>query len=1099
MVSVSTVLNNMSSSIVGYIGAIRGEVLIVRALGGRSVAQKGDPIYENDVLATNDDAVALVYSENGGVLTLGRSATIQFNPSLTQKIDHEYTNASFGLGQETSLEQLEQLIANGENIESLLATTSAPKSILDDELSSKTHQSTFQADATSVVVWHRVGDELVPVRRFKTPDSNPDFFGNPIGNNPNTDPSEIPINAQPETTPLNLKATNDSLLVAEDSSDNVGSVAANDISLNGGALSYSLLLGSTTLHGDLVFNSDGTYTYTPNENFHGADSFQYVVTDLTNNETATQTVNITVTAVNDQPSAILDAFIVDEDTVLAASVLANDSDIDGDTLTVNTSPVVDVSHGSLLLNSDGSFTYTPNADFHGVDSFQYEVNDGHGGTSQAVANITVNSIVDIPTANDDSYTTNEDTPLTTTLVNDVLTNDSHGDGADMTVNTTPVNNVSHGVLVLNADGTFTYTPNANFHGVDSFIYEVSDGSGGIAQATATITVESIADLTSSSEIEVTNEDTPLVSTVSTGESTTSGGALTYSLVSGPSNGSFLSAIDLHSGNYTYQPNADFFGSDSFQYLVTDTSSGESSVETVSITVNPVVDLSGTDDGLVVPYNTLTAGDVAANDSTTSSGGDINLTFTQLTEPANGALVFNAGGTYTYNPTGVGVEGGADSFTYLVTDPASGESSVQTVNITVNPANTPPEGTDGEATIDEDTSYTLLVADFGFSDVVEGDDFTGVRIDTLPAAGTLALLGVAVTIGQIITTAAIAAGDLIFTPVANANGTPYSSFTFSVQDSAGSIDTTPNTFTLNVNPISDLPIAENDNYDVIQDTPFVATLANGVLLNDSDADGDTLTVDTTPVANVSNGVLILNADGTFTYTPNLDFNGTDSFVYEIDDGTGNTTQATANITVDYVSSTIEGTSAADSLVGAALSDDDIYSGGVSSGSENVQGVEGDAIEAQSKHVNSGNDRLIFDADDAFSDNAKASGDGGASGHIRIRDFTVGDITIDKDADTLVLGDFLRAGDPDFDGTAADAVRFFHFVNDKLIYIDREGGLGSAGDSARDLIDGSYRGIAGGASLFLEFKGGAFDATPLGETLNTEAQIQQLMDYGFFDFG
>jgi hypothetical protein len=304
------------------------------------------------------------------------------------------------------------------------------------------------------------------------------------------------------------------------------------------------------------------------------------------------------------------------------------------------------------------------------------------------------------------------------------------------------------------------------------------------------------------------------------------------------------------------------------------------------------------------------------------------------------------------------------------------------------------------------------------------------------------------------------------------------------------------FTFNVTPIGDLPVAVDDSYNVLVNTPFSTTLANGVLLNDSDIDGDALTVNTTPVTDVTGGVLVLNVDGTFTYTPNLDFNGADSFVYEISDG-ATTTQATANITVDYISNTLIGTSVGDNLIGAAFSDDDIYSGGVSSFlAENVQGIAGTIFEAMAKDadIGSGNDRLIFDADDAYVDDASS-----VLGLIRIRDFTVGDVTTDSDADTLVLGDFLRAGDPTFDGTAADAIRFLHFANDKLLYIDRDGGLGVSGDAARTLSDGNvYHGINGGASLFLEFKGYAFDATPNGEVLNSEAQIQQLMDLGFLDF-
>ena len=1116
MAGSSVILENLSSSIIAHIGAVRGEVVILRALGGLSIAKKGDPIYQDDIVSTKENAAALVYAENGGVLTFSQLAKVQFNPSLTEKISEDFTHSSLGLGKEISLDELENFITAGENIEALLKPTAA-KSL-----------NNFEGPASglnteSVVVWQRTADEIVPVSGFRAPDlkGNDGFFNNGLGRGAieSDAPGASGNSNQEDALIKNLQSNDDTLVLAEDSPMVQGNVSSNDLTLSGGALTYALLNGSNTLHGILVFNSDGEYTYTPDADFSGGDSFQYVVTDTSTNDSEVQTVMINVTPRNDAPVAIGESFLISEDNILATQLLDNDSDIDGDILSLNTTPISNVNNGSLVLNSDGTFTYTPNENFHGVDSFIYEVLDGNGGTAQATVNITVDSVSDIPVANADAYVMSEDGSLNTTLINGVLINDSDGDGDTLTVNVIPVVDVSHGVLVLSTDGTFTYTPDANFNGVDSFIYEVDDGNGGTSQATATITVGSVVDLSTDSENAVVDEDNPLSDMVSTGDSTTSGGSLSYSLVSGPSNGTFSSAINPITGSYTYQPNDDYVGSDSFQYLVTDSTSGESAVETVSITVNPVTDLAGMDDVLVVNYDTLTAGDVSLNDTTTSSGGDVNLTFSRLTDPASGTLVFNSDGTYTYDPTDVGVLGGSDSFTYLVTDPASGESSIQSVSLTINPENTPPEGTDNNSTIDEDNSYTLLVADFGFSDVVEGDTFNGVRIDTLPALGTLTLAGIMVTVNQIIDLPSIIAGDLVFSPAANGQGTPYSSFTFSVRDSAGSIDAVPNTFTLNVNSIVDLPVAEDDTYQVIQDTPFIATLANGVLLNDSDGDGDTLTVNTTPISDVSGGVLVLNSDGTFTYTPNLDFNGTDSFIYEIDDGTGNTTQATANITVDYVSNTIVGTAGGDGsspgtgLMGQESSDDDIYSGGVGDGeNENVQGVGVDAVQTNPQDVRgdtlanidiSGNDRLIIDGDDTFATNASQS-----DGYIRVRGFTVGDVDNAPNADTLVVGDLLRHDDnaAGFLNTASDATRFFHFERistfEMLVYVDRDGGFV---DGASRVTSGGVRGtIAAEANYMIEFRtvhdpgDNVFDFEQ-GHTLNTTEQLQSLIDLGFLDIG
>ena len=129
---------------------------------------------------------------------------------------------------------------------------------------------------------------------------------------------------------------------------------------------------------------------------------------------------LTVTEVNDAPVAFNDAFTTNEDTPYTATlgvndILLNDSDLEGDTLTVNTAPITRPTNGSVTLNVDGTFIFTPNLDFNGTDSFVYEVSDGNGGTAQATVDIQVNPINDAPTANDDAYTTQEDAALSVNL------------------------------------------------------------------------------------------------------------------------------------------------------------------------------------------------------------------------------------------------------------------------------------------------------------------------------------------------------------------------------------------------------------------------------------------------------------------------------------------------------------------------------------------------------------------------------------------------------------------------------------------------------------------------------------------------------------
>jgi uncharacterized repeat protein (TIGR01451 family) len=235
----------------------------------------------------------------------------------------------------------------------------------------------------------------------------------------------------------------------------------------------------------------GAVTYTPNANYNGPDSFTFTVTDEATSggpamTSAPATVSITVNPVNDTPVAANDSYSTNEDTpltVAAPGVLGNDSDVDGDTLSALL--VTGPSHGSLTLEPDGSFSYTPDANYHGSDSFTYKANDGHAVSGVTTVSITVTSVNDAPVATNDSYSTDEDTPLTV-AASGVLANDSDLDGDTLTA--TLLSGPSNGSLTLNANGSFSYTPNADYYGPDSFTYTISDGHGGSATATVSITV-----------------------------------------------------------------------------------------------------------------------------------------------------------------------------------------------------------------------------------------------------------------------------------------------------------------------------------------------------------------------------------------------------------------------------------------------------------------------------------------------------------------------------------------------------------------------------------------------------------------------------------
>ena len=187
-----------------------------------------------------------------------------------------------------------------------------------------------------------------------------------------------------------------------------------------------------------------------------------------------------------------DSYNTNEDTLLtvaAAGVLANDSDVDGDGL--HAVVASGTTHGDDAERGDGSFTYTPAANYYGADSFSYKAPDAALDSNVATVSIVVNPVNDAPVAANDSYSTNEDTQLTVEIAASVLGNDSDVDGDSL--HAVLVSSPSHGTLVLNANGSFTYAPAANYNGTDSFTYKASDGMASSNVATVTITVTAVND------------------------------------------------------------------------------------------------------------------------------------------------------------------------------------------------------------------------------------------------------------------------------------------------------------------------------------------------------------------------------------------------------------------------------------------------------------------------------------------------------------------------------------------------------------------------------------------------------------------------------
>ena len=513
----------------------------------------------------------------------------------------------------------------------------------------------------------------------------------------------------------------DTLEVAEDSGWTVVPVLANDTDVDGGPMNATGATGAS--HGQLEFLA-GTISYRPAADYCGDDSFTYTLWP----GNTTVPVNVTVTCVDDPPVAVDDSVTTTVDTPVALDLLANDTDVDAGPMTAEA--VTGPAHGSLVLDSDGTGTYSPAASYCNTrpspapDTFVYRLVPGG---STATVWVTVTCSDEPPTAVDDTLVVAEDVPATPVAV---LANDTDADGGPMSVGA--VTQPDHGVVAITGGGTgLTYEPAVNYCGPDTFTYTLSPGSS-TATVDVTVTCVDDAPVAVDDRFTVPEDAAATALDVLANDTDIDGGPKRVdAVVGGPAHGTVL--ITGGGSGLTYAPEADYCNDppgtdpDEFTYQL---NGGDTAVVEVTVTcvndapVVPTLTLSGPraaigNTTLVVdaptaaygavgsPAKAVTA-DLLAAATDIDGPGPLAITAATVTTDLGGTVDLRADGTFRYDPPGSASCTGTDSFDYTVSDAASPPATTTaTVEIAVADCvwyvdNTAPAGGDGTAAAPFDT-------------------------------------------------------------------------------------------------------------------------------------------------------------------------------------------------------------------------------------------------------------------------------------------------------------------------------------------------------------------------------------------------------------
>ncbi|WP_228733021.1 tandem-95 repeat protein [Pseudoalteromonas ostreae] len=667
----------------------------------------------------------------------------------------------------------------------------------------------------------------------------------------------------PGTVTVNIGAVNDRPVVADDAvatdEDTATTLAilANDSDVEDSGFNAAnvSLENQGTGAGMYDFatvsvNLDGSLAIVPSQDVNGVFSFTYILTDSEGLSSTPATVTLTINAVNDAPVALDNTAQLQEEGSFEVNVLGNDSDVDiGDSLDVSSVMVVNApSNGQTQVIATGAVIYTANADYFGGDSFTYTVKDSNGAVSNlATVTMTVDPVNDAPLGVPQSLILAEDNSVLITLVGLDIENDDLSYRLD--------EGTLHGSLVQQSNDSWLYTPNANYNGSDGFSFVVNDGQLDSTSTQVSLVITAVNDAPIVSvQTSVTDEDTPVV--INLIGSDVDGDTLRYIIASQPAHGTAI----ISGEQVTYQGNANYFGDDQFSYIAND-GLLDSAPSTVSVTINSINDLpviTGVP-SLAVNENDLYSFVPLATDN----DGD-NLSFSIENKPS--WLSFDTTtGQLSGRPSNADVGSYAD-ITMSVTDGVASQSLTPFTLTVVNVNDAPTISGSPATSIAQDTGYS-------FTPIVSDIDNTSLSltIANKPSWATFDSTS----------------GTLSGIPTRDDVGL-YSNILITVSD--GQLSSTLNSFSIDVTYVNAPPVANDMVMRVKEDN----NLSISAQVSDSDNDNLVIEVVTQPQFGS------LTVQGTvFSYQPQADYHGSDSFSYLVTDGKANSAIATASITVESV--------------------------------------------------------------------------------------------------------------------------------------------------------------------------------------------------------